>query len=51
MNYVGGAPGLVRGVFQINMFLSPDTPVGDAIPVVVNIGDRTSQSGVTMRVG
>lgn len=50
IGYVGSAPGLVRGVFQINMFLSPDTPVGDAVPVVVKIGDRTTQSGVTMRV-
>lgn len=48
--YAGGAPGLVRGVLQVNFTLAADTPVGPAIPVLVKIGTRTSQAGVTMAV-
>ena len=48
--YAGGAPGLVRGVVQVNFTLAADTPVGPAVPVVMKIGTRTSQSGVTMAV-
>ncbi len=50
VSYAGGAPGLVRGLFQVNIVLAADTPVGPAIPVVVKIGARTSQAGVTMAV-
>ncbi|MBI2686884.1 MAG: hypothetical protein HYX27_11255 [Acidobacteria bacterium] len=48
--YAGGAPGLVRGLLQVNYTLAADTPVGASIPVTVKIGDRTSQAGVTMAV-
>lgn len=48
--YAGGAPGLVRGLFQVNVVLAADTPVGPAVPVVVKIGARGSQAGVTMAV-
>lgn len=48
--YAGGAPGLVRGVLQVNFTLAPDTPVGAAVPVLIKIGSRTSQAGVTMSV-
>jgi len=48
--YAGGAPGLVRGLIQVNFTLAADTPVGPAIPVVMKIGTRTSQTGVTMAV-
>ena len=48
--YAGGAPGLVRGVIQVNFTLAADTPVGAAIPITLKIGDRTSQTGVTMAV-
>ncbi len=48
--YAGGAPGLVRGLFQVNFVLAPDTPVGPNVPVVLKIGARASQNGVTMAV-
>ena len=50
VTYAGGAPGLVRGLIQVNFVLPPDTPVGPAVPVTVKIGARTSQNGVTMAV-
>lgn len=48
--YAGGAPGLVRGVVQVNITLAPDTPTGPNVPVTLKIGDRVSQDGVTMAV-
>ncbi len=48
--YAGGAPGLVRGLVQVNFVLAVDTPVGPAVPVVLKIGLRSSQAGVTMAV-
>lgn len=50
VEFAGGAPGLVRGVIQINVKLAADTPTGPNVPVVVKIGDGVSQSGVTMAV-
>ena len=48
--YAGGAPGLVRGVIQVNFVLAPDTPISPAVPVIMKIGARSSQTGVTMAV-
>ena len=50
VQYAGGAPGLVRGLIQVNFVLAADTPVGNAVPVVLKIGARVSQTGVTMSV-
>jgi len=48
--YAGGAPGLVRGLLQANFILAADTPVGAAVPITIKIGERTSQTGVTIAV-
>jgi len=45
---VDGKPSALTYVEAAGMGLHP--PAGDTIPVVVKIGDRTSQSGVTMRL-
>ena len=47
--YAGAAPALVAGVLQINLRIPPGVPSGPA-PVVVTIGDRASQAGVTVFV-
>lgn len=49
LNYAGAAPGLVSGVFQINVVIPPETPSGN-VPVTVTIGSFTSQSGLTVAV-
>jgi uncharacterized protein (TIGR03437 family) len=46
--YAGPAPGLVSGVFQINLTLPANTPSGN-IPVIVKVGDAISQA-VTVAV-
>lgn len=47
IQYAGAAPTLVAGVFQINVIVPPGVPAG-AVPVVVTIGQASSQSGLTV---
>jgi len=45
--YAGAAPTLVAGVFQINVTVPTNVPAG-AVPVVVTIGQASSQPGLTV---
>ncbi len=47
--YVGLAPGLISGVFQLNVRLPQTLSDGD-IPVVITMGGVTTQSGTTVPV-
>jgi uncharacterized protein (TIGR03437 family) len=47
--YVGSAPGLVSGVVQINVVVPSTISAGNQ-PVVVTVGNNTSQNGVTVAV-
>ena len=46
--YVGGAPGEVAGVMQINVQFPGGIQTGSAVPVVLQVGDRSSQTGITI---
>ena len=48
--YAGGAPGEVAGVMQINVQIPSGITPGNAVPVVVQVGNATSQAGVTIAV-
>ncbi len=48
--YAGGAPGLVAGLLQINAEVPAGVTPGDAVPLVVRVGDAASQAGVTIAV-
>jgi uncharacterized protein (TIGR03437 family) len=48
--YAGAAPGFVAGAMQVNARVPEGVPSGAAVPVVLSIGDASSQSGVTMAV-
>lgn len=50
LQYVGGARGEIAGVLQINVQIPSGVRVGSAIPVSVQVGSMTSQSGVTVAV-
>ena len=47
--YSGAAPGLVAGVLQVNAALPQDLPSGP-VPVVVKVGNASSQSGLMVSV-
>ena len=48
--YAGSAPGLVSGALQVNLKLNSQVPQGPAVPVVIRIGNATSQSATTIAV-
>ena len=47
--YAGSAPGMVAGLLQINARV-PDDLAGGALPVIISIGGRNSQAGVTVSI-
>jgi uncharacterized protein (TIGR03437 family) len=48
--YAGAAPGAVAGLMQINARISPLTPPSSTSALIVKIGDKLSQPGVTIAV-
>lgn len=50
IEFVGLAPGFVRGVFQINVTVPGDAPLGPNVPLAVEVDGTPSQDGVTMAV-
>ena len=46
--YAGGGPGMVEGILQVNLQIPSEVPVGPAVEVRLQIGDNTSQSGLTV---
>lgn len=50
VDYAGDAPGLVRGVTQLNVVVPADAPSGSSVTVTVKVGDRMAQNGVTVAV-
>lgn len=50
VEYAGSAPGLVSGVFQVNVRLNNSVPSGLAVPVVLQVGGAASQDGLTVAI-
>jgi uncharacterized protein (TIGR03437 family) len=48
--YAGDAPNAVAGLFQVNFRVPKNAPLGDAVPLVLSIGDFRSPDGVTMAI-
>ena len=49
VQYAGGAPGVVEGVIQVNLQI-PASQTGAAVPLVLLIGDSSSQPGITLAI-
>jgi len=47
--YKGSAPGIVYGVMQVNIVIPSNAPSGPQ-PLVINVGNNATQSGVTVQV-
>jgi uncharacterized protein (TIGR03437 family) len=50
VEFAGAAPGLVTGVFQINVQIPAGVTPGNAVPVTVSIGGISSPVGTTIAV-
>lgn len=48
--YAGAAPGLVAGVMQVNVVVPEGVTPSDTVPVILKVGDRISQPGITVAV-
>src|ERR1019366_6820669 len=44
--YAGAAPALVAGALQVNARIPIDTTPGNAVPILLVVGDFSSQPGV-----
>jgi uncharacterized protein (TIGR03437 family) len=50
VTYAGAAPGLVAGVMQVNIKIPDDASIGTAVPIMLSVGNTTSQAGVTIAI-
>jgi trimeric autotransporter adhesin len=50
VQYAGQAPGIVSGVAQINIVIPANAPTGPAVPVTIQSGTFSSQTGVTLAI-
>ncbi len=48
--YAGAPPGLVAGALQINIQLPANVPTGDAVPIVLSVGEALSPDTVTLAI-
>jgi uncharacterized protein (TIGR03437 family) len=48
--YAGETPHMSKGFLQVNFRVPAKAPVGDAVPIVLMVGDTRSPDGVTMAV-
>lgn len=50
VTYAGGAQGLVAGGMQCNVRVPAEVTPGNAVPVMLSVGDTNSRAGVTIAV-
>ena len=50
IDYFGSAPGEVAGVFQLNCLIPLSTPNGNAVAVVLKIGDASTSKNTTIAI-
>jgi uncharacterized protein (TIGR03437 family) len=50
VQYAGGAPGVVEGVIQVNLRIPAASQSGAAVPLLLQVGDSTSQPGITLSI-
>jgi uncharacterized protein (TIGR03437 family) len=50
VQYAGGAPGVVEGVIQVNLQIPAASQSGAAVPLLLLVGDSTSQPGITLAI-
>jgi uncharacterized protein (TIGR03437 family) len=48
--YAGGSPGSLAGLMQINARIPAGITAGDAVPVVLQVGDVQAPQSVTIAV-
>jgi trimeric autotransporter adhesin len=47
VEYYGSAPGILYGVMQVNVRIPATAPTGSAVPIVINVGNTSTQTGAS----
>jgi len=50
VSFAGAAPTFVEGVYQLNLRLADNTPVGNAQPLILTVGNNSSPATATIAV-
>src|ERR1035441_6061887 len=50
VQYAGAAPGIVEGVIQVNLLIPAASQTGAAVPLLLQVGNSTSQPGITLAI-
>jgi uncharacterized protein (TIGR03437 family) len=48
--YAGSAPGAIQGLFQVNAIVPSEVTPGDAVPILLTVGQAHSQTGTIIAV-
>jgi uncharacterized protein (TIGR03437 family) len=48
--YVGGAPGIVNGVFQMNVHVPLGAPTGTKVPIQITVGEISTAGSTTVAI-
>jgi uncharacterized protein (TIGR03437 family) len=50
VQYAGGVPGLVAGVLKVNVKVPQGVAAGSVVPIIIQVGAQSSQTGVTLAI-
>lgn len=50
VQYAGGSPGALAGLLQVNVLVPQKIAAGPSVPIVLTIGGKTTQTGVTVSI-
>jgi uncharacterized protein (TIGR03437 family) len=50
VTYAGAAPGLIAGALQVNARVPWEAPVGTAVPLILVVGELSSQAEITISI-
>jgi uncharacterized protein (TIGR03437 family) len=48
--YAGPSPGLIWGLTQVNVIVPDSAPTGATVPITITVGNRSTQSSVTIAI-
>lgn len=48
--YAGSAPGIIAGVMQVNVQIPQSAPTGGSVPMLIYVGNSSTQANVTVAV-
>jgi len=50
VEYYGSAPSIIYGVMQVNVRIPANAPSGPSVPIVIKVGNTSSQTNATVAI-